>query len=287
MEVIRDKVCEGRVLRERVQELRGQVLDLGNEKEALSREVHDLRAKNADLVVERANVSALVAGLEISKTAADRRIAELEGLLESCKKSKELAEGRLEEQNSIMEGLRLEIEKGCLLNGELKSAVKSLEGGSATARNLGLSAARQYASVLGAFGGITRELSEDSDVPDIMKWFASNFLGLKNFVTRAGDFAALSGVMNLLSLIEKKKCQPLEDFLMKDFAFLSPSELGEPSENVQLASRRFIKSFWELHGRAYARQLAEARRAQVFRFILLSVLFYIFSYMFLIFYFVF
>jgi chromosome segregation ATPase len=149
MEVIRDKVCEGRVLRERVQELRGQVLDLGNEKEALSREVHDLRAKNADLVVERANVSALVAGLEISKTAADRRIAELEGLLESCKKSKELAEGRLEEQNSIMEGLRLEIEKGCLLNGELKSVVKSLEGGSATARNLGLSAAQQMRAFSG------------------------------------------------------------------------------------------------------------------------------------------
>lgn len=78
---------------------------------------------------------------------------------------------------------------------------------------------------------------------------------------KAGDFAALSGVTNLLSTLEKARCEPMEDFRKRSFVFDSPDKLGEPSKPVTVASRCFMMEFWASFGLDHARKLVEARRA--------------------------
>lgn len=153
------------------------------------------------------------------------------------------------------------------MSNQLSDKLKNLEDGVANAKEVGLAAARRYTSVVQAFGGVTQELPEESEVSTVMGWFASNFSTLKDFVARAGDFAALSGVINLLSTLEKKGRHLFEDFRKKDFTFLSPAELGEPSKAVHHAGRRFMGCFWAAHGLTHARQLAEARRIEVLVFV--------------------
>lgn len=268
MSKIKRKVREVLLLRERaLSELRGQVNDLEDSKEALLREVGDLRARNDGLVAEQAVIKAKVANLDLAKDAAVAEAAKSAELLKNLERSKALAEEQAED-------LRLEVEKERLLNVELRTAVKALGDGSTTAKDLGLIAARQYTRVLQAFGGVTRELREGLEVTDIMKWFGSNFSTLEEFVMRAGDFAALSGVVNLLSVLEKKGCSHFDDFRKRECTFPSPAELGGPSKAVDHASHRFMADFWKLHGRAHACQLAEAKRAQVCVFSSLSLSFY-------------
>lgn len=170
---------------------------------------------------------------------------DLEGLLRS---SRELAEGQLKKQEDIIEGLRGEVEKECTLSGQLRGMLKDLEEGSAAAKDIGLIAVRRYTGVVKDFGGITRELPEEPGVSDVMKWFAHSSSTLKEFVFRAGDFATLSRVTNLLSTMDRKGCRHLDDFSKKNFAFLSPAELGEPSKAVKHAGHRFMQDFFHSHG---------------------------------------
>lgn len=77
----------------------------------------------------------------------------------------------------------------------------------------------------------------------MMKWFASSFSSLQGFMKRAGDFVALSEVMNLLSIMEREGSRDLEGICKQDFTFPSPTELGEPSKATKYASRHFMDGF--------------------------------------------
>ncbi|OQU82278.1 hypothetical protein SORBI_3006G208700 [Sorghum bicolor] len=67
---------------------------------------------------------------------------------------------------------------------------------------------------------------------------------------------------NFCSLITQYYSHKSVEFL----TFPSPNELGEPSRTVNIARRRFFREFWASHGREHARNLAEARQAEVCSF---------------------
>lgn len=150
--------------------------------------------------------------LKKDRAASDRRVVELEKDLKLSEQAKEVSLEKVKKQDDVAELLRDEVDRERSLSARLRDDVKVLEECLSCMKVPGHAAARQYSNMLGAFGGMTEALAPDSPVLDVLKWLSNNFLNLSDFIDKARDFAALSGVTNLLSMLEMVGCKHMEDF---------------------------------------------------------------------------
>ena len=89
----------------------------------------------------------------------------------------------------------------------------------------------------------------------------ANFVKLPDFIGSAVDFGALASATNLCKMLLQDGCRHIEGMQERDLGGLG--ELGLTSRGVRRSVRHFMNSFWVKFGRAEARSMVEARRAEV------------------------
>ena len=96
---------------------------------------------------------------------------------------------------------------------------------------------------------------------NIFSWMKANFLKVPDFVGGAVDFGALASATNLSKMLMQDGCPHVEGVKEKDLE--GPAELGVTSRGIRKSVHHFMKSFWVKFGRAEARSMVEAHRAEV------------------------
>jgi len=84
---------------------------------------------------------------------------------------------------------------------------------------------------------------------------------LPDFVGGAVDFGALAAVSSFVRLLRRGGCFHAEGVVKEEFA--SAEDVGEGTSGLRKSVRNFISSFWIRFGRAEAKKMAKARRAEV------------------------
>jgi len=106
-----------------------------------------------------------------------------------------------------------------------------------------------YSGSLAQFGGSTSALPPSGDVGASLAWLKSHISMLPDFVGGADDFGALAAVSSFARLLRREGCSHAEAVAKEEF--VSAEDVGEGTSSL----RRF--------GRAQAKKMAEARRAEV------------------------
>ena len=104
-------------------------------------------------------------------------------------------------------------------------------------------------------------LPSETSVFHIFSWMKANFLKLPDFVGGAINFGALASATNLWKMLAQDNCPHAKD--VKERELDGPTDLGATSCDIRRSVRHFMKLFWVKYGRAKARSMAEARRAEV------------------------
>lgn len=268
-------------LQDKVTSLEGEVAQLREDKAGLERSLKDKENENQAVLqllrkdyeaacrdktslekeLEKMRDAAIAKSTDLSKNL-EEKVLELNYLNDEKTK----LEGQVRDKEDVIEGLRAQVAKESTASFDLMSRVQFLEDKVESTKAQGLEASTLYCQMLQRFGGLGGGPSDSASIEDLFAWMKSEFAELPDFIGKVGDFGTLSGVTNLLSMMEKFGCGHLQEFLKKSYAFPSPNELGEPSRTVNIARRRFFREFWASHGRDHARSLAEARQAEVCSF---------------------
>jgi len=96
---------------------------------------------------------------------------------------------------------------------------------------------------------------------------------LPDFVGGAVDFGALAAVNSFARLLRRGGCSHAEGVVKEEF--VAAEDVGEGTPSQRKSVRNFISSFWIRFGRAEAKKMAEARRAEVcVTWFLFCILFY-------------
>ncbi|CAD6235002.1 unnamed protein product [Miscanthus lutarioriparius] len=204
--------------------LREQVSTLWSEKAALEKRNQELLSDREASLSER--------GAQ-ARSADAKKLADMEQRLKTSVSAKEVLESKLEKQNNVVDGLWERVAKEWSLAMDLKRNVDDLNEKMQAIENLGQEAAGLYIKMIESFGGVIEGIPAEASASDIFSWMSDKFATLSDFVSKVGDFAALSGVRNLL-MEEALGCNYLEEFGRKGYKFSSRGELGEPSKLVKL-----------------------------------------------------
>lgn len=119
--------------------------------------------------------------------------------LERAKKAVDAADRLCKEVDAEKESSRALVTQVELLNRRLEDV-----------KAIGLSAAEMYTYVLAGFVAITPPLPYDASAYGVFGWLKSNFSKLPDFVTKVGDFAAISSATNLSKTLAKSGCDHIE-----------------------------------------------------------------------------
>ena len=118
-----------------------------------------------------------------------------------------------------------------------------------------------YSGSVARFGGSTSAPPSSGDVGACLAWLKSHISMLPDFVGGAVDFGALAAVSSFARLLRRGGCSHAEAVAKEEFA--SAVDVGEGTSSLRKSIRNFISSFWIRFGRAEAKKMAEARRAEV------------------------
>ena len=209
--------------------------------ESLRKERDDYKAGSEVLKKEKEDAEASAAVLRTNVTEAGR--------------ARDLALQRAEKAEDIADRLRKELDAERTSAAELQTRVQKAEVEAAAIVGL-------YADSLAQFGGSTSAPPPSGDVGAGLAWLKSHIRMLPDFVGGAVDFGALAAVSSFAKLLRRGGCSHAEDVAKEEFA--SAEDVGEGTSSLRKSVRNFISSFWIRFGRAEAKKMAEARRAEVF-----------------------
>ena len=228
------------------------------EKARLSEEVREfssVRREVESLKKERDDYKAGSEALKKEKEDAEASVAVLRTSVAEAGRVRDVALQRAEKAEDIAERLRKELDAERTSAAELQTRIQKAEAEAAAIVGL-------YADSLAKFGGSTSAPPPGGDVGAALAWLKSHIRMLPDFVGGAVDFGALAAVSSFARLLRRGGCSHAEGVDKAEFA--TAEDVGEGTPGLRKSVRNFISSFWIRFGRAEAKKMAEARRAEVF-----------------------
>jgi len=227
------------------------------EKVRLSEEVRGFSLVRQELEALRKERDELKAGSEVLKKGKEEVEASVATLRESVSqldKAKDLAVERAEKAEGIADRLCEELDAERTSTAVVQKHMRKAEEEAAAVIGL-------YSGSLAQFGGSTSSPPTSSDVGASLAWLKSHISMLPDFVGGAVDFGALTTVSSFARLLRRGGCSHAEEVAKQELA--SAGYVGEGTSSLRKSVRNFITSFWIRFGRAEAKKMAEARRAEV------------------------
>jgi hypothetical protein len=227
------------------------------EKVHLSEEVQGFSLVRQELEALRKERDELKAGSEVLKKGKEEAEASAATLRESVSqldRAKDLAMEHAEKAEGIADRLREELDAERTSAAVVQTRMQKAE--EEVAALIGL-----YSGSLAQFGGSTSSPPISSDVGASLAWLKSHISMLPDFVGGAVDFGALAVVSSFARLLRRGGCSHAEEVAKEEFA--SAEDVGEGTSSLRKSVWNFISSFWIRFGRAEAKKMAEARRAEV------------------------
>jgi hypothetical protein len=227
------------------------------EKARLSEEVKEfssVRREVDSLKKERDDYKAGSEALKKEKEDAEASVAVLRTSVAEAGRVRDVALQRAEKAEDIAERLRKELDAERTSAAELQTRIQKAEAEAAAIVGL-------YADSLAKFGGSTSAPPPGGDVGAALAWLKSHIRMLPDFVGGAVDFGALAAVSSFARLLRHGGCSHAEGVAKEEFA--AAEDVGEGTPSLRKSVRNFISSFWIRFGRAEAKKMAEARRAEV------------------------
>ena len=169
-------------------------------------------------------------------------------------RAKDLAVQQAEKVEDIADRLRKELDAELTSTTAVQTRVQKAEAEAAAVIGL-------YSGSLAQFGGSTSAPPPSGDVGVSLAWLRSHISLLPDFVGGAVDFGALAAVNSFARLLRREGCSHTEAVGKEEFS--SAEDLGEATSGLRKSVRNFISSFWIRFGRAKAKKMVEARRAEV------------------------
>jgi len=208
--------------------------------ESLKKERDDYKAGSEVLKKEKEDAEASAAVLRTSATEAER--------------ARDLALQRAAKAEDIADRLRKELDAERTSTAELQTRTQKADAEAAAIVGL-------YAESLAQFGGSTSAPPPSGDVGASLAWLKSHIRMLPDFVGGAVNFGALAAVSSFAKLLRREGCSHMEEVAKEEFA--TAEDIGEGTSSLRKSVWNFISSFWIRFGRAEAKKMAEARRAEV------------------------
>jgi len=175
---------------------------------------------------------------------------------------------RAEKAEDIADRLRKELDAERASAAAMQTRMQRAEAEAAAVVGL-------YTDSMAQFGGSTSAPPPNGDVGASLAWLKSHIRMLPDFVGGAVDFGALAAVSSFARLLRRGGCSHAEEVAKEEFALAE--HVGEGTSSLRKSVRNFINSFWIRFGRAEAKKMAEARRAEVRIFSLPFLYFVYFS----------
>jgi len=189
---------------------------------------------------EKEDVEASAAVLRTSATKAGR--------------ARDLALQRAEKVEDIADRLCKELDAERASAAVMETCMQKAEAEAAAVVGL-------YTDSLAQFGGSTSAPPPSSDVGASLAWLKSHIRMLPDFVGGAVGFGALAAVSSFARLLRRGGCSHAEGVAKEEFVLAE--DVGEGTSGLRKSVWNFISSFWIRFGRAEAKKMAEARRAEV------------------------
>ena len=203
--------------------------------------------------------------LKKEKEEAEASAAILRESIFEVERARDSAVERAEKADDIADRLRAELEAEHVSAAAMQTRLQRAEAEAAAVIGL-------YSGSLAQFGGNTSTPPASSDVRVSLAWLKSHISMLPEFVGGAIDFGALAAVNSFAWLLRRGGCSHAEAIVKEEFP--SAEDVGEGTSSLRKSFQNFISSFWIRFGRAKAKRMAEARRAEVHIF-LLSFAYYV------------
>ena len=254
----REVICRD----EAIDALKKENETLEAEKVRLSEEVRGFSSTRQELEALRKERDELKAGSEVLKKGKEEVEASAAALRESASqldRAKDLAVQRAEKAEGIAIHLRKELDAERTSAAVVQTRMQKAEEEAVAVIGL-------YSSSLAQFRGSTSAPPTSSDVGASLAWLKSHISMLPDFVGGAVDFGALAAVSSSARLLRRRGCFHAEGVAKEEFS--SAEDIGEGTSGLRKSVRNFVSSFWIRFGRAEAKKMAEARRAEVSIFLL-------------------
>lgn len=86
---------------------------------------------------------------------------------------------------------------------------------------------------------------------------------LQGILSKVGVYGAATSVETLLHLMEREGCDHFKKLGSRSYKFPKHSDVAAPSQNVDAASKLYVKEYWMKSGREGASKKASDRLAKV------------------------
>ncbi|XP_021310427.1 uncharacterized protein LOC110433104 [Sorghum bicolor] len=248
----REVICRD----EAIEALKKENETLEAEKTRLSEEVKGFASIRQAVEVLRKENEEFKLASEVIKKEKEEAEAAAAVLRESAsqhERTKDLAVQRAEKAEDVADRLRKELDAERTSAAALQSRLQKAEVEAAAVVGL-------YTHSLAQFGGSTSAPPPSGDVGASLAWLKSHIRMLPDFVGGAVDFGALAAVSSFARLLRRGGCSHAEGVDKAEFA--TAEDVGEGTPGLRKFVRNFISSFWIRFGRAEAKKMAEARRAE-------------------------
>ena len=249
----REVICRD----EAIEALKRENETLEAEKARLSEEVKGfsfIRLEVKSLRKERDDYKSGSEALRKEKEDAEASAAILRTSATEVGRARDLAVQRAEKAEDIADRLRKNLDAERASAAAMQTRMLKVEAEAAA--DVGL-----YTDSLAQFGGSTSAPPPSDDVGASLAWLKSHIRMLPNFVGGAVDFGALAAVSSFARLLRRGGCSQVEGVAKEEFA--SAEDVGEGTSGLRKSVRNFISLFWIRFGRAEAKKMAEAHRAEV------------------------
>ena len=261
----REVICRD----EAIEALKKENETLEAEKTRLSEEVKGFASIQQAVEVLRKEKEEFKTTSEVLKKEKEEAEAAAAVLRESAsqhERTKELAVQRAEKAEDVADRLRKELDAERMSAAALQSRLQKAEVEAAAVVGL-------YTNSLAQFGGSTSAPPPSGDVGASLAWLKSHIRMLPDFVGGAVDFGALAAVSSFARLLRRGGCSHAEGVAKEEF--VAAEDVGEGTPSLRKSVQNFISSFWIRFGRAEAKKMAEAHRAEVrVTWFLFCILFY-------------
>ena len=225
------------------------------EKAHLSEELKDFSSTRQEAEALRKERDGLKVGADSLKKEKEEIEAEATNLhknVSEVERARDLAVQRAEKADDITERLRKELDAEHVSVAAMQTRLQEAEAVAV----IGL-----YSGSLAQFGGSTSAPPSGGDVGVSLAWLKSHISMLPHFVGGAIDFRALAVVNSFARLLHRGGCSHAEAVAKEEFS--SAADVGEATSSLLKSVRNFISSFWIRFGWVEAKNMAEARRAEV------------------------
>ena len=222
----------------------------------LSKEIRGLSSARQELEAlrkEKRELKTVSEVLKKEKEEAEASVAVLRESASQLERAKDLAMQRAEKAEDVADRLRKELDAERTSAAAVQSRLQKAEVEAAAV--VGLS------SSLAQFGGSRSAPPPGGDVGASLAWLKSHIGMLFDFVGGAVDFGVLAAVSSFARLLRRGGCSHAEEVAKEEFA--AAEDVGEGTSSLRKSVRNFISSFWIRFGRAEAKKMAEAHRAEV------------------------